>query len=90
VLGGRAWLDLVYVIWLDEERARAQLEAARDVHDITAVAAGVKRHQLPDWEDPADQLAPPGPDGAGSRAPDPAERATQIRSFIAAAGGEAG
>ena len=55
--------------------------------------AGAKRHQLPDWEDPADELDPPEPPAAGEpggRAADPAERATQIRSFLAAAGGEAG
>lgn len=94
-MGARAWCDLVYVIWLDEQRARAQLAATRDVHDITAVAAGAKVHQLPGWEDPADELAPPEPAPAaagpeGGRAADPAARATQIRSFIAAAGGEAG
>lgn len=78
------------MIWLDESRARAQLEAARLAHDVIAMGNGAKSHQLPDWEDPADAFEDPGDDttGPGGRARDPAERAAQIAAFIAAAGGE--
>jgi hypothetical protein len=81
----------VYVIWLDEARARKQLAATRAVHDMIAVQAGAKEHQLPDWEDPADVFADQQQEGEGAvRARDPAERAAQIQAFIAATGGERG
>jgi hypothetical protein len=73
----------VYVIWLDEARQRAALELAHMTYQVAAVRAGAKRHDLPDWEDPADLFdAPPPP----SRARDPQERAGQIAAFLAAAG----
>jgi hypothetical protein len=82
----------VYVIWLDDARARAQLAAIRNLYEVQAVKAGAKPHELPDWEDPADALAGAG-DSAGaapSRARDPAARAAQIAAFVAATGGEIG
>ena len=81
----------MYVIWLDEARAREQLKATRAVHDVIASMAGVKAHKLPDWEDPADVFADQEEQGQGAtRARDPAARAAQIEAFIAATGGERG
>lgn len=82
----------MYVVWLDEARAREQLKAARALYDVMAVQAGAKAHELPDWEDPADIFADQeaGEATAATRARDPAVRAAQIEAFIAATGGERG
>jgi hypothetical protein len=74
----------VYVIWLDEARARMALELAHAGYAATTGAAGAKPHEIPEHTDPADEFA-----GAGeppARSADPAERAAQVRAFLAAAG----
>jgi len=75
----------VYSVWLDEARDRMRLEIAHGTFTAAALAAGAKRSALPDYTDPADQLADastPPPDR------DPETRAAQITAFIAATGGD--
>ena len=75
----------MYVIWLDEARARQALELAHAAYAATLAAAGAKPHEIPDFTDPADEWAGAG-DDTPDRAADPAERAAQVRAFLAAAG----
>lgn len=77
------------MIWLDEARARAQLETAHATWCVLALLAGARRSDLPDWDDPADALDPPEDDPA-PRERDPAARAAEIAAFVAATGGDAG
>lgn len=59
------------------------LELAHAGYAATIGAAGAKPHEIPEHTDPADEF-----DGADEprRAADPAERAAQVRAFLAAAG----
>jgi hypothetical protein len=75
----------VYCIWLDEARARAALELAHAGYAAAAAGAGVQSRDIPDWEDPADVMAGAA-DAATPRAADPAERAAQVRAFLAVTG----
>ena len=75
----------MYCIWLDEARARAGLELAHAGYAASAAGAGAKGREIPDWEDPADVLAAVEPDAA-PRSRDPAERAAQVRAFLAVTG----
>lgn len=75
----------MYCVWLDEARARAALVLAHAGYAAAASGAGAKARDIPGWEDPADALAGAGQDSPG-RAADPAERAAQVRAFLAAAG----
>lgn len=74
----------MYCVWLDEARARQALELAHAGYAATLGSAGAKPHEIPDFTDPADEFA--GADDAPERAADPAERAAQVRAFLAAAG----
>jgi hypothetical protein len=75
----------VYCIWLDEARARAALELAHAGYAAAAAGAGAKGREIAGWEDPADVLAGAEPEAA-PRPRDPAERAAQVRAFLAATG----
>jgi hypothetical protein len=52
------------------------------------MGAGAESREIAEWEDPADVLAGVEPDApdAPDRARDPAERAAQVRAFIAVTG----
>jgi hypothetical protein len=68
------------VIWVDEARARMQLQL------LGVVAARLGWEGFDQLEDPADLLtAEPDPMPAG-RATDPVLRAAQVAAFLAAAG----
>lgn len=75
----------MYCIWLDEARARAHLRFAHATWATAARQAGAKAHEVGDWDDPADTFEDAEDDATG-RAADPAERAAQIRAFLATSG----
>ena len=75
----------MYCVWLDEARARLALELAHAGYAAALGAAGAKPHEIPEFTDPADEWADAA-DDTPARATDPAERAAQVRAFLAAAG----